>query len=174
MIARFLCITLATKQQPNLLHQITRAKFSSTHVDTKPNGLFKCENSRCEMCRDYVIECSSFITSNGEEWTIQENITCKSRNVLYFLKCVGCNYATTKVGKTKTPFNTRINNHRSDCRTGKTTDVFDLHVHSCCKKNKVKSEPFFRVQAFMTVKEEKMLLTYESYLHKKGFDTIYR
>ena len=167
-------VTLATKQQPNLLHQITRAKFSSTHVDTKPNGLFKCENSRCEMCRDYVIECSSFITSNGEEWTIQENITCKSRNVLYFLKCVGCNYATTKVGKTKTPFNTRINNHRSDCRTGKTTDVFDLHVHSCCKKNKVKSEPFFRVQAFMTVKEEKMLLTYESYLHKKGFDTIYR
>ena len=167
-------VTLATKQPPNLLRQLTRAKFPSNNSNMKPNGLFKCSNTNCEMCRDYVIECTSFITSNGEEWTIREHITCKSRNVLYFLKCIGCNYATTKVGKTKTQFNTRINNHRSDCRSGSTSDVFDIHVHECIRKNKVKAEPYFTVQAFMTVKEEEMLMTYESYLVKKGFDTIAR
>ena len=165
-------VTLATKQPPNLLRQLTRANFSSSDTNSKPNGLWKCQNKKCEMCRHHVIECTSFITSSGEEWTIREHITCKSRNVLYYLKCIGCNYSTTKVGKTKNQFNIRVNNHRSDCRSGKTTDIFDLHVHSCIKKNKVKSEPFFHVQAFMTVKEEHMLLTYESYLHNKGFDTI--
>ena len=167
-------VTLATKQPPNLLRQITRAKFSSNVNNAKPNGLFRCKNSNCELCRYYLIECTSFFTSNGEEWTIQEHITCKSRNVIYYLKCIGCNYATTKVGKTKNVFNIRMNNHRSDCRSGSTSDVFDLHVHACIKKNKVKAEPYFRVQAFMTVKEEHMLLTYESYLHNKGFDTINR
>ena len=165
-------VTLATKQPPNLLRQLTRANFPSSNTNKKPNGLFKCKNPKCEMCQDHIIECTSFFTSNGVEWTIQEHISCKSRNVLYFLKCIGCNYATTKVGKTKNVFNIRINNHRSDCRSGSTSDVFDLHVHTCIKKNKVKSEPYFHVQAFMTVKEEHMLLTYESYLHNKGFDTI--
>ena len=137
-------------------------------------AFFKCQNSKCELCRDYLIECTSFFVSNGEEWTIREHITCKSRNVLYFLKCIGCNFATTKVGKTKNQFNTRINNHRSDCRGSKTSDTFDLHVRDCIKKNRVKAEPYFTVQAFMTVKEEQMLMTYESYLVKKGFDTIAR
>ena len=167
-------VTLATKQPPNLLRQLTRANFSSSDTNNKPNGLFKCQNSKCELCRDYLIECTSFIVSNGEEWTIREHITCKSRNVLYFLKCIGCNFATTKVGKTKNQLNTRINNHRSDCRGSKTSDTFDLHVRDCIKKNKVKAEPYFTVQAFMTVKEEQMLMTYESYLVKKGFDTIAR
>ena len=142
-------------------------------TNSKPDGLYKCENSQCEICRYFIQECTSFITANGVEWTIQGHITCKSRNVLYYLTCLACN-VVTYTGKTKTPTNKRMNNHRSECRSGRTTDLFDLHVHECIKKNKVTSEPFFSVKAFMTVKDPEMLSTYESYLHKRGFDTINR
>ena len=166
-------VTLATKQPPNLLRQLSHAKFSSTNDSDKPNGLYKCSNPRCEICRDFIQECTSFITANGFEWTVQGHITCKSRNVLYYLTCLSCN-VVTYTGKTKTQTNTRMNNHRSECRSGNTTDKFDLHVHECIKKNKVTSEPFFSVRAFMTVKDSEMLSTYESYLHKRGFDTLNR
>ena len=73
---------------------------------------------------------------------------------------------------TKTAFNTRMNNHRSDCRTGNTTDRFDIHVFKCTKSNNYTQEPFFQIYAYMTVKHESMLLPYESYLHSKSFDTM--
>ena len=166
-------VTLATKQQPNLLRQLTNASFSTSNNNGKPNGLYKCKNSKCVMCRDFIQECTSFITANGVEWTIQGHITCKSRNVLYYLKCLACN-EVTYTGKTKSVWNLRNNTHRSECRSGKTSDLFDLHVHDCIKKHQVTSEPFFSVLAFLTVKDPEMLLTYESYLHRQGFDTMNR
>ena len=165
-------VTLAMKQPPNLLSQLTSAKFSSEDNNHKPNGLYKCKRTNCEMCRSFIQECTSFVTANGVEWSIQGHITCKSKNVLYYLRCLACNRSTTYTGKTKTQLNQRMNNHRHDCRTGVTSDLFDLHVHDCIKKNNYTSEPYFEVLAFLTVKDEAMLLTYESYLHKKGFDTM--
>ena len=165
-------ITLATKQPPNLVRQLTSASFVSEGNNEQRNGLFKCRRTNCEMCQMFVQEGASFETSNGTVWNVQGHVTCKSRNVLYFLKCLACNGATTYTGKTKTQFNIRVNNHRKDCRSGETSDTFDLHVHECIKTNNFKNEPFFQVFAFLTVKEESMLLTYETYLHKRGFDTM--
>ena len=165
-------ITLATKQPPNLVRQLTNAKFSSEDNNKQRNGLFKCKRSNCEMCTMFIQECTSFVTANGTIWNIQGHITCKSKNVIYYLKCLACNLATTYTGQTKTKFNLRINNHRNDCRTGDTSDRFDLHVHDCIKKNKLRNEPFFQVLAYLTVKDQNMLLTYESHLHKKGYDTM--
>ena len=65
-----------------------------------------------------------------------------------------------------------MNTHTPDCRTGNTTDRFDLHVHNCRKKHNDKEEAFFLVYTFMTVPHEGMLITYEKYLHNKGFDTL--
>ena len=166
-------VTLATKQPPNILRQLSHAKFPSSGNKSKPDGLYKCCDPDCEICLYFIQEGTSFITSNGFKWTVQGHITCKTRNVLYFLTCLACNIETY-TGKTKTQTNKRMNNHRSQCRSGRTTDKFDLHVHECIKKNKLTSEPFFSVRAFMTVKDAEMLSTYETYLHKRGFDTMNR
>ena len=87
---------------------------------------------------------------------------------------IACNFNTTYTGKTEQQFNKRNNQHRSDCRTGDSSDRFDLHVHECIRKHKLTKEPFFQVYAFLTVKDKEMLLTYESYLHKLGLDTMNR
>ena len=66
----------------------------------------------------------------------------------------------------------RMNNHISDIHTGRTTNIFDRHVHECCQKNNYFEEPYFRMYAFMEVSDEKLLLTYESYFHRLKFDTM--
>ena len=168
-------ITLATKQPPNLLRQLTRAKFETIETGGPPSGLFKCTHGSCEICSwGFLQECTSFITANDEEWIVQGHITCKSRNIIYYLKCLACKLQTTYAGITTTPLNVRMNNHRSECRSGITDDRFDKHVHKCIKTNNFKNEPYFQVYAFLTVKDASMLRTYESHIHRKGCDTMNR
>ena len=163
-------VTLALKQPPNLLRILTRANFSFTGDEKLPNGLFKCHGARCLLCKYYIQECSYFYTSNNVKWDIKEHITCQSINVLYYLKCIICNY-DTYTGKTNI-YRPRMNNHISECRTGNSSDKFDIHVFNCRKKHNYNTEPYFKIFAFMTVPHESMLATYEKFLHDKGFDTL--
>ena len=168
----------AYRQPKNLLRQITRASFTSTptptqHSSNDENGLFKCNSQRCKLCDLYIQPCKSFKTQNGIEWNINCKIECKSKNVIYWLKCNKCdpNNPTTYTGKT---FNLRerMNNHISACRNGGSSDQFDNHVFDCKSKHDTPDvEPYFLVYAFMTVKREN-LLTYEKHLHRKGYDSM--
>ena len=86
-------IVLAFKQPPNLLRHLTRVKFNPSELHTtKENGLFKCNDSRCKICAIYIQPCKSFITANGTEWHIKNTITCKSKNVVYYLNCLQRSY----------------------------------------------------------------------------------
>ena len=81
------------------------------------------------------------------------------------------NNSTTNTGKTF-DLRERMNNHISACRNGGSSDLFDEHVFECKKKHpEPDKEPYFHIYAFMTVKRE-CLLTYETHLHSKGYDTI--
>ena len=168
---------LALKQPPNLLRHLTRAKFTSNHIiqnpSTLPNGLFKfeCKDKRCNLCKMYIQECKSFTTANGFIWNILCHINCKSKNVLYHLKCCSCNERTSSTGKTN-DFRLRMNNHISSCRLGTSSDTFDNHVFKCRAENNYSLEPYFKIYAFMEIADERLLLTYESYLHKKGYDSM--
>ena len=167
---------LALRQPPNLLRHITKASFTSSNnttlLDRKlEGGLFTsdCTDTRCNLCKFYIQECKSFITSNGYEWIIKSHINCQSKNVLYFLKCNSC-LEETYTGKTNN-FRARMNNHISSCNLGASTDIFGNHVYSCHTRNN-SSGPCFKIYAFMEIKKENLLLTYERYLHDKGFDTM--
>ena len=166
-------IICSYKQPPNLLLQLTNASFSSTPeaILKKKPGLFKCNGSRCELCQlNYIRECTSFVTSNGFEWVIKSHINCNSHNVLYFLKCSSCEIVTY-TGKTNN-FRLRMNNHRSSANSGKGSDIFDRHVFECRQRLKVDRQPLFWVYCFMSVKSCNLLLSYETFLHSKKFDTM--
>ena len=78
----------------------------------------------------------------------------------------------TSVGKTDN-LRLRTNNHISSCRTGNGTNLFDLHVHSCAKKQKKELvEPFFKLFAFMELTDYNALRNHERRLHLQGHDTI--
>ena len=161
---------LALKQPPNLLRHLTKAKFQSIpKTPVNQNGLFKCDNVRCKLCRLYIQECSSLITANGIEWFIKGHITCNSVKVIYYLECVSCNGGTTYTGKTNI-IRKRMSNHITCCFSGNTSDIFD--VYKCRKEKNINSEPYFRIYVFMQLPSEHLLLTYESYLHKLKFDTM--
>ena len=159
----------AVSQPKNILRTITSTAI--TNRDQLPGIFAECNPNKCEICSlGYIKNCTSFTTSNGKNWTIKSHINCNDRNILYYLECVFCNGAVTKTGKTFTIFRARINNHRSDCFTGRTSDVFDKHCHDCGAHRGV--QPFFRVKAFMKLSHPGKLLTYEKMLHDRKYATI--
>ena len=160
-------VILATRQPPNLLRQLTSAKFDTKPISSNEKGIYKCENNNCKICRLYLMECKSFKTSNGTTWEIPTRITCHSKKVIYYQICTSCN-VTTNIGKTNN-LRLRTNGHISSCRLGNSSDKFDNHVFAC---NKEKEEPFFKLAVFMEVNDIDKLLVYEHYLQKCGHDTL--
>ena len=104
---------------------------------------------------------------------MKRHITCKSLNVIYFLKCNFC-LAVTKLGKTDN-LQKRTNNHRAGCRNGKSTDLFDNHVYGCPQALGVTpSEPYFLLYVMMACSDYNKLLNIERRLHLQGHDTVFK
>ena len=93
-------IITAFRQPKNILRLLTKAEFTSNeNSQEKKAGFYKCTDKKCLLGKFYIQECTSFATSNGVLWTINCDITCNSKNVIYFLKCSCCNIVTY-TGKT--------------------------------------------------------------------------
>ena len=122
----------------------------------------------------YLQPVSSFQTANGTTWEIKRQIPCHIINFVYFLSCnsfEGTTNSTTYIGQT-TNLRNRMNNHISECRTGKSPCNFPKHVFECNKANNSLKEPFFKVFVCMTLTDPKVLLHYESKLFKAGHTTL--
>ena len=161
-------------QTPNLLRILSSSRFDQNGPSKgREKGIFHCNSKKCEICSlNYLQECKNFVTSNGTLWDINCHITCKSLNVIYFLKCFYCQ-SVTKLGKTDN-LQERTNNHRSGCRLGKSTDKFDNHVFGCSRALGVApSEPFFLLFVMMACSDYNKLLNIERGLHLKGHDTTF-
>ena len=100
-------------QTPNLLRILSSSRFDQNGPSKgREKGIFHCNSKKCEICSlNYLQECKNFVTSNGTLWDIKCHITCKSLNVIYFLKCFYCQ-SVTKLGKTDN-LQEQTNNHRS-------------------------------------------------------------
>ena len=161
-------------QTPNLLQTLSSSQFKSAASVQKERGTFLCNNKLCEICRfSYLQQCKSFITSNGTEWKIKGHISCNSKNTIYFLKCSFCMHET-KLGKTDN-LRKRTNNHRTGCRGGKGTDIFDNHVYSCSRSQGLAiTEPLFILYVMMACSDYNKLLNIERRLHLAGHDTTFK
>ena len=153
------------RQPKNILRQLTSARFVTDIPPSKPNGNCKCVDKRCKICAQYLVECNEVIGSNGVIWKIPSHITCQSKMVLYFLVCSGCN-RYSNVGKTNV-LRKRTNLHISSCKSGNTSDKFDIHVFTCKKDH---LEPLFKLYVLMEVDNYNKLLIYEHFFHAQGFD----
>ena len=154
---------------------LTTAQFNDNDLQTsKENGVFKCKRSNCYICKDYLVEGKFVLLENNKVWEVRSHITCNSKNVLYFQRCIFCDGNCSNIGKTNN-FRFRTNVHISSCRLGDKTDDFDRHVYNCNKDpHKKKKGPFFKLWALMEVDDFSKLITYENYLHRCGYDTINR
>ena len=167
----------AYRQPANLLRQLTHSKFIDRDNEAaKIVGLYKCDDKGCKICRLYIKEEVSFLTSNGTLWELRCFANCNSLNVIYFLKCNFCSFETYS-GKTG-DLRDRTNNHISCCRKGTGRNKFDNHVYACAKTNGKdipnSLEPFFELHVMMVLKDYDKLLGYESNIHKQNHDTLNR
>ena len=88
----------------------------------------------------YIKPCTSFKTANNVIWYTRSQITCQSKNVIYFLKFSSCNRGTTYIGKIL-DLHSRMNNHITISRVGGSTDKFDNHTFFCMRNQR--NESFF-------------------------------
>ena len=168
----------AHRQPPNLLRQLTHSSFicDSDTVLVKTPGLYKCNRSNCKICKLYISEEKSFVTSNGTVWDLKRFANCNSLNVIYFLQCKFC-LIETYIGKTG-DIRDRTNCHISCCRHGSGNNIFDNHVYACAKTNGQpipdEREPFFSLHVMMVLRDYDRLLSYESQLQTQLHDTMNR
>ena len=73
--------------------------------------LSRMDNLCCKQVKQ-TITFQSYGTK--ETFQIFHNLTCKSENLIHLLQCRICQLQY--VGKSKTPFNIRLNNHRKDAK----------------------------------------------------------
>ena len=161
-------------QTPNILQLLSSSRFFSSSTNhNEEKGTVQCSNKLCQICRlNYIQQCKSFKTSNGTDWKIKRRITCNAKNCIYFLKCKFC-IDFTKLGKTD-DLRLRTNNHRSCCRNGNGSDIFDNHVFICSRLNGSKPpEPLFLLFVMMECNDYDKLLSIERKLHLEGHDTAF-
>ena len=120
-------IILSQKQPKSLLSCLSTAKFPSKCLDPiAREKITKCNDVRCKICPMYLQSQPSFTLSSGKVWHVKSNITCSSKNVIYYLKCNRCDGKDTYIGKTNN-LRLRTNQHISTCRTGNGSNIFDQY-----------------------------------------------
>ena len=74
-----------------------------------------CGASRCKTCPYLITSCTYESNVTNRSYNVinhsDENLSCKSQNVIYLLSCLRCNMQY--VGETVIPLNKRINIHRT-------------------------------------------------------------
>ena len=170
-------VILSQKQPKNLLQLLKGARLTiEINALQQQNGLFKCIDKRYKICWLYIVEGHSSIMSNNMTWELQSYVTCRSINIIYYLKCNMCKKKETYIGKTIgdniVGFKSRTNHHISDSRTWVSTCKFTIHDYKCGLKNKCLNEQFFERNVMMKLKGSNQLESHENYFHKKGYDTL--
>ncbi len=79
-------------------------------ADTR--GCRPCNGSRCKCCSTLVKTSHVKSHHNGFSWKIRQTITCKTKWVVYLIRCTNCK--RDYVGSTKAPMHVRCTAHRSD------------------------------------------------------------
>ena len=77
---------------------------------------------RDKRCSMYILEGHSLIMSNNMKWELRSHVTCRSINIIYYLKWNMCKKKETYVRKTVgdkiVRFKSKMNQHISNNRTG--------------------------------------------------------
>ena len=74
-----------------------------------------CNSRRNNLCCKQVLPATTFRSAKtNKEFKIFHKLNCKSVNVIYLLECNL--HHIQYIGKSETPFNIRLNNHRKDVK----------------------------------------------------------
>ena len=103
----------AYKKQRNIRDNLIRAKVADPPPkgpQRKNPGMKRCGNM-CTIC-PYVIEGKQIKINNKKKpWTINKNVTCETRNIVYMIECLKCK--DRYIGESKRSLKARLADHRA-------------------------------------------------------------
>ena len=113
---------VAYKRNKNLRDLIGSNKLFNNKVIRSNNMKRKqqlycspCKTRRDNLCCQQVVRTNTFTSyRTGETYKIFHQVNCKSQGIIYLLQCKIC--SIQYIGKSETPFNIRLNNHRKDSK----------------------------------------------------------
>ena len=73
------------RQMPNLKRMLCKARFSKQQSFI----VTKCKRGNCGLCK-HLIEDGQFKFINGITFTVDINMSCDVKNVVYVIRCQGC------------------------------------------------------------------------------------
>ena len=118
------CPIVSFRRPKNLKDILVKAKVTQKKI----NGFCgPCNDLRCLTCCSGLFSKSIPMTSVNDTFNIDKHLTCNSYNVIYVVTCRRCK--KQYVGKTETPLNFRVNNHRSFINSNK-KDPLSRHFNS--------------------------------------------
>ena len=108
---------IANRRNRNLKDLIGQTAIKNNKVVRKKQRTkgkcCSCLTKTSNLCCRQITSTSSFTSHQTKKsYTIYHNTTCKSNFVIYLMQCRKC--SIQYVGKTETPFNHRLNNHRNN------------------------------------------------------------
>ena len=117
---------IKSKRQPKSLKKLlTSAKLTTEEKFT----VKKCGRSNCGICLN-LIEGSNFEFKSGIQFTVKNNFTCASGNLIYVIKCSGCHQEY--IGQTGLPLRKRMTVHRQQINDPSTRQIpVSEHLDTC-------------------------------------------
>lgn len=132
------------RQPPNIKKILTKAKFEEQQSKNSHN-VFKCKRPNCALC-EYLEEGESY-NFKGKVFYVNETMSCDVKNVLYVLKCNGCQ--EYYIGQTGDKLRTRRTVHAQQIRDPSTRQLpLSEHIDNCCANSpKFTMFPFFKMHS---------------------------
>ena len=144
-----------SKRQPkNLKRILTSSRFDFNEI--KPS-VQRCSDKRCRTCPS-LIEGNLFTFKNGKQFSVKQNISCKTKNVIYSLICKKCK--EFYVGETKSELRTRMTVHRQQTNHEDLTIIRANEHFSRCSGGKFDIFPLYIVfgNAFYRKEKERLFI----------------
>ena len=119
--------TINSKRQPKNLKRL----LSSSKFDFNPSvpSVKKCSDKRCKTCPN-IIEGSSITYKNGKNFSVRQQMSCKTKNLIYSAICKNCE--EFYIGETKLELKTRMTLHRQQTNNENLTILrANRHFREC-------------------------------------------
>ena len=122
----------AYRRSKNLKEILAPSKYQTGNIHTTNPlevGCYKCDKSRCDLCKNYFVESRNFCSfRTGKSYIVRPSLTCSSKNVIYLVSCKRCQLQY--IGSTTTEFKVRFRNHKSSMITNKKSCEVAVHFNS--------------------------------------------
>ena len=129
------------RQPPNLKKLLTKAKFTTT---PEKYTVSKCGDPRCGTC-PFLKTGPSITFKCGKYFTVNDSMSCKSKNLLYCITCNSC--GDEYIGQTGTQLTARMRVHRQQINDPSTRNTPCSEHFDTCAMGNYSVFPFYKIKS---------------------------